>query len=47
MKLKIINSIILFTATIVSAQTTNLDTIKSQMRYAAKQGFLMNIIRAI
>jgi mannobiose 2-epimerase len=29
-----------FISTLVSAQTTNLDTIKSQMRYAAKQGLL-------
>ncbi len=39
MKLKFLIAT-LFVATIVSAQTTNLDSIESQMRYAAKQGLL-------
>lgn len=39
MKLKLLIAIF-FTATIASAQTTNLDSIKTQMQYAAKQGLL-------
>jgi mannobiose 2-epimerase len=39
MKLKFLIASLLV-GTIVSAQTTNLDTIESQMRYAAKQGLL-------
>ena len=39
MKLKLL-ALILFTSFSSFAQTTNLDTIQSQMRYAAKQGLL-------
>src|SRR5437762_737047 len=39
MKLKLLASALLITV-ITSAQTTSLDTIASQMRYAAKQGLM-------
>ena len=39
MKLKFLIAAVLVT-TVISAQTTNLDSIAKQMRYAAKQGLL-------